>query len=358
MKFKLDKRIKIGIIAVLLLGIVASSLFFFREWNKEEFREDTVIKYSYNQRADIEYQAYLKPNKLYEKNTLGEGELYLTEFIDYIDTKLKYEFQGEKKGDLGGEYEVVARVEAYSGEGEEITYIWQKDFPLIAKKRFKIIDESLNIEEKMKIDLDKYSSFASEIIEASKVNSQSRLNLILNVNLKGQVEGEEVDELISTNLLIPLNTGMFSVGGENSTIREGKIEEKINVKVPPSKMKLIILGISMSVLLLVLVLSVFLLEGVKNTRTKKEKLLKSIFKKHGDRLVAVEGDIDINRGSIVSVKSIDDLVRIADEEGKPIMYKYSDDKDISSFYVSLENVLYILQIREDSINGYQVEASN
>lgn len=46
-------------------------------------------------------------------------------------------------------------------------------------------------------------------------------------------------------------------------------------------------------------------------------------------------------------KSIDDLVRIADEIGKPIMYKYSPDyKEIDKFYIINGDEVYILDLNE------------
>ena len=46
------------------------------------------------------------------------------------------------------------------------------------------------------------------------------------------------------------------------------------------------------------------------------------------------------------VFSIDDLVRIADEIGKPIVYRYSEDKnEIQRFYVLNDMEVYYLDIK-------------
>ena len=84
--------------------------------------------------------------------------------------------------------------------------------------------------------------------------------------------------------------------------------------------------------------------------TEKDNFTKSlnkIFKKHGSRLVALNSSIPESFKDYNNVKAIDDLVRIADEIGKPIMYKYSAaPKEITQFYVWDENQLFIFDLNE------------
>ncbi len=76
------------------------------------------------------------------------------------------------------------------------------------------------------------------------------------------------------------------------------------------------------------------------------KTLNKIFKKHGNRLVALKINIEPAE-QYINVRDIEDLVRIADEINKPIMYKYSSTpQEITRFYIIEENTLYLFDLKE------------
>lgn len=65
--------------------------------------------------------------------------------------------------------------------------------------------------------------------------------------------------------------------------------------------------------------------------------------------MALKSSLDTSNGIVV--RSIEDLVRLADELNRPILYKYSEDsKEIDRFFVTFNDELYVFEL-DDSIKG-------
>lgn len=121
----------------------------------------------------------------------------------------------------------------------------------------------------------------------------------------------------------------------------------------PNKSRLIGYGIGIAILLLALLGLIFGTQKAEVDPIVKE--LKKIFKNHGTRLVALDSDTIAPDEHLSKVHSIDDLVRISDELGKPIVYKHSNDyKENTRFWVFDENRYYVFDLKE-SINWRQFQ---
>lgn len=345
MKIKISKKLKIGLISILVLLIGFISFQLYKEVKYPAIEEQKVQLYSYNNSGTVSYKVFLKPNLLYSTNLLDEDKTYLTEFVDHIKTTFNYEFSGSKDADINGSYDIVAKVRGSNIEKEQAMTIWEKDYTLVSQKDFTINDKTKSIKEEINISLEQYNNFVKHVIEATKINCQTSLSIVMNVNIKGNVDGRLIEETITPSIVIPLNVNVFQVSGNTNIEKPGVIEETKQVQLPVNKNRVIIYGIIFGILVIVLALTIFLTESVEVIKDPYEKLLKQIFKKHGDRLVALNNDPVFAKESAAIVKSIDDLVRIADEVGKPILYKYSPEyKEIDKFYLTNEGETYILDV--------------
>lgn len=351
MKIKINKILKLALLSLLSILMVVVSFLIYKEVDIPKFTEQKSQVYRYSNKSDINYEVFLRPNKLYDKNYLEEGNRYITEYVDYIKANLNYEFKGEKDTEITGDYNIVAKVKGHTGDGEKQIEIWEKDFPIIKYKDFKGNNNTISVNEKINISLDEYNTFVKEIIESSNISCQVTLSIIMNVNLKGKMDKGPIDEKTSTSLIIPLNVSMFEIGGNNNVEKQGAIEETIQVQLPVNKNKMILLGIIIGFLSLVLIYLIFFTVPA-TPKDPLEKKINKVFKKHGDRLVALNSEVLINDTNIMFVKSIDDLVRIADEVEKPIFYRYSQDyKDINKFYVTDEDQIYIFDLADMTLKG-------
>lgn len=352
MKLSIHKRLRIGLISILIILIPLISFLILKEISNPGFEEQKNTLYSYNTKSIIDYNVHLKLNNLYDKTTLEKGKLYITEFVDYIDANFKYEFIGERSADIKGEYNIIAKVNGFTGEGDKLINIWEKEFPIKQYKYFNSKEGKTSINEKIKLNLSEYNTFVQQIKESSKISCDTILTLSMNVNLKGATDQGTIEEIISPEIVIPLDVSMFEITENNIVNQDKAIEETIQVQLSVNKKLVIIYGVILLVSLSALIVMIFIVKATPEM-DPLEKELKRIFRKHGDRLVAINSEAiesmaiysDNAIKNSISVNSFEDLVRIADEMNKPIFYKYSENyKEINNFYLSNENEKYIYSL--------------
>lgn len=348
MKTKINKKLKTGLITILSMAILGVVYLIYNVIYNPGFKDEKVSLYTYKSIGDIKYTINLKPNNLYTGKTMGEGELYITEFIDHIKADLKYDFTSNEAANITVNYDIIIKVQGFTEEKEEEINIWEKDFPIVQNKQLTSNDNKLSIDEGLKIYLNEYNTFATEIIEASKIRSQARLILLMDINLQGSTEEGKFEDNISPSLIIPLGSPMFQIKGDSNITKPGGIEDTIQTKLPIDKSNIILYGTILGIFISALIILLFFTIGITE-KDPIEKKIKKIFKKHGDRLVALNTDIENKNGK--KVRTIEDLVRVADEIDKPILYKYNKEyKEINKFYVINENEIYILEIAESLSN--------
>lgn len=351
MKWMINNKLRKCMISIFSISIL---IFIYLIYNKAfipvyEVQQKPV--YSYNNIGLINYNVYLKDNNLYNSNKLDEGKLYLSELVNYIDTRVKYEFNGEREASISGEYNITAKVKGFTGDGEGIVSIWEKDFPIIQDKTFSSDKGKLSINENVIMNIKDYNNFVKEIIESTKINCQASLTLSLDIKLNGITDKGNIEENISTYITFPLNVSMFEIT-KSSIDSTGSIEETIQVLKPINKNIVILYSVILLILSIVLIILIFFVK-IAPEKEQHEKELKIIFRKYGDRLVAL-GLINENKNiysdllnnNSIYVHTIDDLIRISDELSKPIFYIYSKDyNDINSFFISNEDDKYIYCIK-------------
>ena len=347
MKIKLNKNIRIIGISMLVIGIGALSFLLYKGVYSPGFKEEKVALYSYQQKTNIDYKAILKPNVLYSHESLGPGEVYITELIDHIQASFAYEFIGERAAALEGNYEIIAELEGVVKEGEKVLTIWKKSFILQPKQSFQVKDKRVSLKGNANIRPEEYNNFVKTVNESAKVNTPVSCIISMNVKLKANTDKGVVEEKMAPKMVIPLNTSYFSIDSKLTEEKSGQIEETRQVPVSVNQKKVIVYGVILGLLVILGIIMIFFSE-TKAPLDPRQKKLQQIFKKNGDRLVALTRDIPVPWGNHKEVKSIDDLVRVADEIGKPILYKYSPDyKEILRFYVIDDDQMYLWHVNEE-----------
>lgn len=347
MKYMMNKYLRMGIILVLILCIGITSFLTYKVLYSNETVESKNPLYTYNSKGQVNYSVFLKPNKINEGKIQGEDEVYIMEYVDYMDIAFNYEFQGEQPADISGDYTISAIIEGYVGNDENRKIIWDKEFPLTGRKMFNSNDGHINLKENIKLALQSYNDFGTEIAKETKIDSQNIMTVVMNINLKGLTDKGEIVEVIKPSIMFPINSPMFEVSGNKEFDNPGAIVETIMIPKPLEINILIFHAVILGILVIGLILLLLLTKGQAFT-DPMERQLRLIFRKHGDRMVALDSAIIAANPRVV--RSIDDLIRIADELGKPILYKYSDNyKDMTKFYVINEEEKYVLDIEEVAI---------
>ncbi len=353
-KLEWHQQIRMAVILAVIFAAGAVLFSLFRTVLNPGWIEEKKELYTYEQEANVFYRVFLKPNILYQEPSLEPGNIYIAEIVDSINTFFEYHFEGEADADIQGDYEVLAVIEGYRSEEEAYESIWKREWTIVPKTNFKSNGKSLSLKREIPLDFAQYNQFAQQVIKDTKVHSDVKMTVFWNVRLDARTARGTIEENVSTSMIIPLNSGYFKIGGTLSEKKPGSIDEIKRVKAPLDKKKLIVYGILLAFLSGGLL---FLLLFTKGTSFKDplERELKNILRKYGNRLVALDNKINFSCETVYPLKSMEDLVRMADEIGKPILYQHSADiADMMKFYVLDNDRVYVLDLRNRQSQSYQV----
>lgn len=349
MKIRLSKKIRLLLFCLAFLLTGAFSFLLYDTITHPVLREEKTSLYRYKNSSQAFYRVFLKPNILYGQESLGEGELYLTKYVDYIKVHFEYAFIGEDAADIGGSYEVIAEMEGYNGEGERHTTIWKKPFGIIPRSEFAVKDNKVIINQDVFIKLDDYNAFALQVADESKVSAYTKLTVFMNVHLKADTDKGLIEENTAPAIVIPLNINYFSIEKKIPENKNGAIEEVKKVPVPINKKMVTVYSIALGVSIILLICLMFFTKAVE-PQNQINKHLRKILKNYNDRLVAVRNGINPADVHCYEVGSMDDLVKIADEIEKPILYEYSLNlSDINKFYVMDNSTAYVFNLKRSTL---------
>ena len=168
----------------------------------------------------------------------------------------------------------------------------------------------------------------------------------MDVNLKVDTGKSPVEVKMTPAITIPLDARYFKIVQSDEKEVPGSIEETQKIQVPPDNLRIRIYICGLAALFIMILGLLLFTEPIRKSQFIAK--LDKIFKQHGSRLVALNSELpaaSLDNCSIV--RSIEDLVRVADEIGKNIMYEYSEDyRDRVHFYVLDDKRTYIYILRD------------
>ncbi len=304
-KLPIQRDLRFAIIAILVVItciFAGSSYVAFQEPESVE-KSYSICSYSHSGR--LSYTVYLKNNSLYDKNVLYPGEGVIFEKItDHINATFSYRFMCEKKLSVQGYYTLVEKI---------CSDLWEKEFVIIPRTSF----ESDGFEIKFPINYTHFKEFVKKINEETGVLARNpKLIIICKINVFAVGKGITINDFFDPSWNVTINGGIIEISGDPFQSKEGSVKGK----------KLIhrheVVGNRNSFLASTF-LSLAILLGfyffTKESGIKWGMEVKQIRKKYGEWIVEVE-KVPKKR-EIINLKSIDDLVKVSEEVGKPVLYK-------------------------------------
>ena len=306
-------------------------------------REEKVPLFKYNKESNVNYTVNFKSdNMLYNVASSEESGVYITEFSDYISVYFNAKFDGQESAEIEGDYEIVAVMEGYMPKEKEEMTIWKKEIVLLPNTPFKENTKNFTLSKDASIKLEDFNHYVATLVDVSKASSPVKLSVFMNVNLKAKTHHGIIEENYRPAIVLALNQSYFEIAKTNIEKMPKAVEVIKEVKLSMYQGGVIFLFIGLLLIVMLLVYLIFFTTGYKQSQFIKQ--VNKIFKKHGNRLVAIKDEIKLTPKSY-EVNSFDDLIRISDELGKPIMYKYnSEPKNINEFWVLDQDTRYIFKL--------------
>lgn len=333
-RINLKKELRISIIALLGLLILASSYTAFAAHQTPSTIEQITPTYSYTHTGTYDYKVYLKDNSLYATDVLLPGQgTFFKKIVDHVNASYAYNFIGNKQADIQGIYKITAQVQ---------TSLWSKNFEITPSTRFNSNSSQARFITDFPINVTIYENYLAKVNEETGTTAQeSTLTIQCSVSLYAHVANGTVNEEFSSSLQIPLGGNILEINGNLTTGKYGAIETTQTVEQPKVENQRVTYTSSSLVFLIALVLFAIFTKSEIDPETMYAHKLKKINKKYGEWIVESK-DLPPNTSSYlenITVNSFDDLIKISEELGKPIIqFTNMDDEQI--FYVYDDNIQY------------------
>jgi len=322
-KRKLGKKIRITVIILCACFLAASLGGAYFIYQKPAARDKNVPVYHYRHQGELTYRARIKPNMVFSKAVLGPGETIYTNLLESFDAECSYRFNADKPARLKGTYSVTATLEAKD--------MWSLDYVLVPRTGFNEEGRSFSFSKGFPVDLAYFSAVIEQVNEQLGVNAREPKVIIReNISLEAVTAEGTVQEELAPTMTIPVTTGAFMVEGDLSEEKEGELNTAVAVP-EPLKARLDDALILAAVFGLLLVLFILLTENKAVREAGRRQKEAEFWKKYGERLIQAKGEI-VPREAIY-LDSMEELVKVADETGRPVIYHDGGPEAVPYCYV-------------------------
>lgn len=337
-RVKISPRHWYLIMGVLIVGLLLSSINTYGMYQQPHSVQDSIIDFSYMQRASFDYTATLQNNTVYGTTTLrpGQGVLF-KRIVDSIDASLSYSVQVPKSLSIEGTYGIQARL---------VTSYWEKQYTIVPVTTYATTSNENAFTARFPIDVHQYESIVQSINSETGVNAADpKLIIQSTITMRMQNEGKLIAESFRPSLTIPLNKNTIEFSNNLTQTQRGVQMKTIEVENQDvgeqqtnwSAATIVLLGGTIAFPLLV--------NRGSDSVSELEKTKKKLLKKYGEFIVQVQHKPDVIGAKSIAISSMDDLVKVSEELGKPVLYKNPNDNDEHSFYVVDNNMVYYYQLK-------------
>jgi len=281
--------------------------------------------------------------------TLGPEDTIFLNLLDRIDATFHYRLVANRPlNQVATEVEITAVLE---GDG-----LWSKRFPLVSTEESGDFNVSFNL------DLFHYLGLLQIIREETGASTESYgLSIIADVHTTAETDFGPLDEVFSQTLSTALGGGTLEWNEELAQTEPGFKKEISLIPNPNKYLGLSLTGVrnlstaAVGVFFLSLLFSVVLYVRFKPVKLSpnEEKALR-VRKKYGNLMAEATAHTPMEGEITISLGSMEDLTKIADELGKPIIHLVPTTAEELHAYYVLDGVTryqYLL-----SINGREQES--
>ena len=298
----------------------------------------------YTQKSSIDYKVYLNENDFYEQEYLEMNKAYIASLIKDIDINFNYLFQINDFTNIDFDYEILADLVIENNGGSKRYF--EKTYTLLGTQKKKIKDsKEINIKENIQIDYDYYNHLANTFRSTYGVDTNSYLNVYLNIKTQSDKElNYNISENNQLNLRIPLSEKAIEISFDSnnkevtkSVIPEGKVLFNIKYLIIESTLLII------SAILLVIIIKKLMI--LTRKVTDYDKYVNKILKEYDRLIVEIHNTIDFTKYNVIKIKNFNELLDVRDNLKEPILYCNIIKHEKGVFYIKNNEDVYLLTIK-------------
>lgn len=332
------RYIAIGIITLLLL------ISLFNGYSAYQTPTTTTINtpiLTYEHRGRFDYTIFLLNNTLYENKTFLRPEEgpFFRQLIDHINASFIYSFQTNQTATIHGNYTIDAVLQ---------TNFWEKTYPLIERTSFTNQGKRASFIVQFPVEYPHYEQIYQTINDETGVAAQNpRLRFQANIAVSAFTTNKTTTSFFSPSIDMALGQKTIEFSETLTSMIPGTITEEMIIE-QPEVINQRNTWIFLSVLFFIaLPLFFFFTTAGKRAEGKTEKEIRKIKKKYGEWIVETQTPPKRSKTNVIIVNSLEDLSKVSEELGKPILLYHSSKNNTYQFYVLEDHLMYQYELKSD-----------
>lgn len=345
MKLIIHKKAKKYYFLILsfITALACLQLFFVFAFPKTITEESVQYESSLERKAD--YQVMIHPNEVYSGTKQNEGLYYSKKLLNYIQTDFGFQYNGSSKVPIDVQYQIIAEVCGYQGKDSNKEIYWTKDFPLTGKKTFTEKSGSCKKNEVVDFSLSGYDAFAVKAKEITGMKTANEVIVSMTGKIIAHTPNQDTETPIDISITIPLLEDVFQIEKGGLDPVRNQITEAVEIQTPANKVKIIFYGIIFISCIVGFIILIFF-SREPNTEEMIRKKINALLKNYGSRIVALHSLPRTLFRQQYEAHSIKDLIKIADDIQKPIVYETDEEQIVKNYQFCLmdNDILYSYRI--------------
>lgn len=337
-KIRLPKLFRQALIVILALIIISSTVLAINAFQQPTTTKQTYQSVRHSQTGRYSYIITLKNNTVYNKTLLlpGEGVIF-KQLIDDFNISFSYNFQVNKTAEISLDYSITASI---------ITSIWTKTYALVPEKIISKSGTSTSFKEIFLLNHSFYEDVVNTINKETGVTaSNPTLNIVCTVFLTATTDEGVIVETFSPLLTVSLLGKTVEVSEELYQSTSGSLTNSKTVTVQDVYEQRNAYSITAIIFFIISIIFIFYTSNKAVALDKTKKTLKRIRKKYGDWIVESSSNPSDPSMKAVIVKTIDDLSKVGEELGKPLVSFNKDNNH--EFFVVDNNLIYKYELKPE-----------
>jgi len=335
-RITLPTNLRLLIIGTIIIILLVSAYNVYAAYQKPATKEESEVSIYYTQEGIFSETIYLKNNTIYNNaRILPSGGTAFRQIIDYITGSFNYIFTINLDAEISGDYILEALLQ---------TDIWSKTYTIVQTTDFSNIQKSgrANFTIEFPIDYEYYEGIVSDIEAETGVNALNPILMIQSrVNILAKTDKGTISKSFTPSISLPLKGKTIEITeGETNQIA-GVETEKTTVSDQGVIDERNYWTVIFILVIIILTLCIILTKSDTFILSKTEKIVKKILRKYNEWIVEVDKLPKKPIGTEIAVlKSLEELVKISEEIGKPIIHYSSENDNTHIFQVLDANIHY------------------
>lgn len=342
-----NKRKTIIATAISVTLFALSFIFISSGLNIKTVRNEEVL--NYNTKSNVNYIVNLKKNNYFAEKTLPEGEQYITSLIDNVEIDYAYNLSTAKKIDATYNYKIIANVNANQKvDATTFKKVWSKDYIVKEGKELNIKDDNLiEIKDKVKINYDEYNKIINNFKKDYRIAVTSKLDVYMQVSIKGKYGKEELVENAKLITSIPLSEQTINITKDFKENYNGAVKKEMVVKRFNNIFVFVIGLIFLGAGIYILVKELLDIMREDKKQSKYIKTLRKYLHDYSDIIATVKQTPNILNLKLIEFSKFDELVNAQNDIRVPIIFCEDIRNEKGYFYLITQDIAYYYILKDE-----------